>query len=76
MFMKKEKRIPLQKKIWCKIRCYQQLHDISDVELAASLDVSIRTINGYDKDSGNISLQRLDKFLYLYDMTITELLNV
>ena len=30
---KKEKRISLYKKIWCKIRYWQSLYDVSDTEL-------------------------------------------
>ena len=73
--MKKEKRITLQKKIWCKIRYYQQLHDISDTDLASSMGISIRTLKEYDKDASPISLQKLDIFLYLYNLTLSELFN-
>jgi transcriptional regulator with XRE-family HTH domain len=73
--MKKEKRITLYKKIWCKIRYWQSLNDISDEELATHLGVSIRTIKEYDKDASNITLQKLDRFLYLYDLSLNELLN-
>lgn len=73
--MKKEKRITLQKKIWCKIRYYQQLNDISDTDLASSMGVSIRTLKEYDKDASPISLQKLDIFLYLYNLTLSELFN-
>ncbi len=34
---KKEKRISLYKKIWCKIRYWQSIYDVSDTELAAYL---------------------------------------
>lgn len=73
--MKKEKRITLYKKIWCKIRYWQNLNDIPDEELATHLGVSIRTIKEYDKDASNITLQKLDRFLYLYDLSLNELLN-
>lgn len=73
--MKKEKRITLYKKIWCKIRYWQNLNDIPDEELATHLEISIRTIKEYDKDASNITLQKLDRFLYLYDLSLNELLN-
>ena len=41
---KRENRITLYKKIWCKIRYWQQLKDISDNELANDLDVAERTL--------------------------------
>ncbi len=43
--MRKEKRISLYKKIWCKIRYWQNLKDISDSELAAYLNVGERTLH-------------------------------
>ncbi len=35
--MKKMPRITLYKKVWCKIRYWQNLRDIADAELAADL---------------------------------------
>ena len=40
--MKREKRIALYKKIWCKIRYWQSLKDVTDTELAAYLQVTER----------------------------------
>ena len=39
----KQKHIPLQKTIWCKIRYWQLLHDWTDDELAMYLNCSTRT---------------------------------
>ena len=49
--MRKEKRITLYKKIWCKIRYWQNLRDISDSELASCLHIGERTLKEYDKDA-------------------------
>jgi len=73
--MKNVKRIPLQKLIWCKIRYYQQLRDISNQLLSETLGVSERTLKEYDKDACNITLEKIDRFLAAYNMTLTELVS-
>lgn len=71
--MKKEKRISTHKIIWCKIRYYQQLHDISDEELAKYLEISPRTLKTYDINAQNITLGMLDKFLYAANIDLQKL---
>lgn len=73
---KRENRITLHKKIWCKIRYWQQLKDIPDNELANDLDVAERTLKEYDKNAGNISLYRLDRFLYVNNLTLSDLFEM
>lgn len=70
--MRKEKRISLYKKIWCKIRYWQNLKDISDSELAAYLNVGERTLHEYDKSAKNITLEKIDNFLYVNDMELAD----
>lgn len=72
---KRIERITLYKLIWCKIRYYQQLHNISDEELAMSLNVHIRTLHEYDKNAENVTLGRVDSFLYINNITLDELIN-
>lgn len=72
--MRKEKHISLYKKIWCKIRYWQNLKDISDSELAAYLNVGERTLHEYDKSAKNITLEKIDNFLYVNDMELADLL--
>ena len=72
----KQQRITLHKKIWCKIRYWQQLNDISDGQLSNDLDVAERTLKEYDKNSGNISLYKLDRFLYVNNLTLPELFDM
>lgn len=74
--MRKEKRISLYKKIWCKIRYWQNLKDISDGELAAYLNVGERTLHEYDKNAKNITLEKIDNFLYVNDMELADLLTL
>lgn len=74
--MRKEKRISLYKKIWCKIRYWQNLKDISDSDLAAYLNVGERTLHEYDKNAKNITLERIDNFLYVNDMELADLLSL
>ena len=74
--MCKEKRISLYKKIWCKIRYWQNLKDISDCELAAYLNVGERTLHEYDKNAKNITLEKIDNFLYVNNMELNELLSL
>lgn len=73
--MNKTKRITFQKHVWCKIRYYQKINDISETDLASYLDVTERTLKDYDKDSSNITLSKIDRFLYINDLTISDLLN-
>lgn len=72
---RKIERITLYRLIWCKIRYYQQLHDISDEELARSLNVHIRTLHEYDKCADNVTLGRIDSFLLINNITLDELIN-
>lgn len=73
--MKKQSRIHLYKLVWCKIRYYQQLHDINDENLANSLGVRLRTLKEYDKSAENITLGKLDSFLYINNLNLNDLLN-
>ena len=72
--MKKDKRITIYKKIWCKIRYWQSLKDVSDTELAAYLQVCERTLRDYDKNARNITLEKVDNFLAVNSMELDELL--
>lgn len=72
--MKKENRISLYKKIWCKIRYWQSLRDVSNTELAAYLQVSERTLHEYDKNAKNITLEKVDNFLYINNMELADLM--
>lgn len=72
----KTKRIPFQKMIWCKIRYYQHLHDISNSQLASTMGVIERTLKEYDKDSCNITLEKIDRFLLSNQITIKELIEL
>lgn len=72
----KQQRITLHKKIWCKIRYWQQLNDIPDNQLSNDLDVVERTLREYDKNAGNISLYKLDRFLYINNLTLSELFEM
>ena len=74
--IKRDNRITLYKKIWCKIRYWQQLNDVSDNQLANDLDVAERTLKEYDKNAGNISLHRLDRFLYVNNLTLSDLFEM
>lgn len=74
--MKKEKRIALYKKIWCKIRYWQSLKDISDSELANYLQVGERTLHEYDKNAKNITLEKIDNFLYVNNMELADLFSM
>ena len=70
--MKREKNIPLYKKVWCKVRYWQGLCDISDNELAAQLRVSPRTLHEYDKNARNVTLEKIDLFLRTNGLDISD----
>lgn len=72
----RNKRISLDKIIWCKIRYYQQLYEVSDDDLAARLGVCARTLFNYDKDAKNLTIGNIDNFLNLTSMTLQELMNL
>lgn len=74
--MKKEKRVALYKKIWCKIRYWQSLKDVSDSELANYLQVGERTLHEYDKNAKNITLEKIDNFLYVNNMELSDLFSM
>lgn len=67
-------RKPLYKLLWCKIRYYQKLNDMSNIELAAYIGVSERTLLEYDKSAENITLGKLENFLMSENMDIEDLL--
>jgi len=74
MMAKNTKRITLYKRIWCKVRYWQNLRDISDAELASYLQVGERTLHEYDKSAENITLGRVDNLLYVTGMEFNELM--
>lgn len=73
---KKAPRITLYKRIWCKIRYWQNLKDVSDSELAAYLQISDRTLKEYDRSAQHITLEKLDNFLYVNNLDFNELMTL
>lgn len=71
----KKKTIPIYKKLWCKIRYYQQLHDLSNADLAAFIGVSERTLSEYDKDAANLTLGKVDSFLKSEEISLKDLFD-
>ena len=71
---RKGQRITLHRRIWCKIRYWQQLREVSDSELASYLQVSERTLHEYDKSAENVTLGRVDNLLYLTGMDFNDLM--
>ena len=71
---KKAQRITLYKKIWAKVRYWQNLNDISDAELASYLQVGERTLHDYDKSAENVTLGRVENLLYVTGMELDELM--
>ena len=72
----KKKEVALNKRIWCKIRYYQQLNDLTNAELAAYLGVCERTLAEYDKNAEAITLGKIDKFLQSEDINLEELMSL
>lgn len=73
---KKNQRITLYKKIWCKIRYWQNLRDIPDSELASYLQVGERTLREYDKLAQHITLEKVDNFLYVTGLELNDLMTL
>ena len=74
--MRKMPRITLYKKVWCKIRYWQNLRDIADAELAAALQIGERTLHEYDKCAKHITLEKVDNFLEVNHMALDELMTL
>ncbi len=71
---KKAARITLYRRVWCKIRYWQQLKEISDAELASYLQVGERTLHQYDISAENVTLGRVDNLLYVTGMELDDLM--
>lgn len=71
---KKAARITLYRRIWCKIRYWQQLREISDAELASYLQVGERTLHQYDISAENVTLGRVDNLLHVTGMELNDLM--
>lgn len=52
------------------------LYDVSDEELSVTLGVVERTMKEYDKDSKNITLDKIEKFLVASGMSLDQLLQI
>lgn len=73
---RKSQRIPLYKHIWCKIRYWQNLKDISDTELALYLQVGERTLREYDKSAKHVTLEKVDNLLSITGMELNDLMSL
>ncbi|MBQ8012647.1 MAG: hypothetical protein IJ265_13940 [Oscillospiraceae bacterium] len=73
---KKNQRITLYKRIWCKIRYWQNLRDVTDTELALYLQVGERTLREYDKSAWHITLEKIDNLLSTIGMELDELMSL
>ncbi len=73
---KKAARITLYRRIWCKIRYWQQLKEVSDAELASYMQVTERTLREYDKSAQHITLEKIDNLLYIIGMDFNELMTL
>lgn len=73
---KKNQRITLYKRIWCKIRYWQNLRDVTDTELALYLQVGERTLREYDKSARHITLEKIDNLLSITGMELDDLMSL
>ena len=64
------------KKPMYKIRYWQALNNVNDSELAASLQISDRTLKEYDRSAQHITLEKLDNFLYVNNLDFNELMTL
>ena len=71
----KANKVPLHRRIWCKIRCWQKINEVDDETLARYLMLSVRTLREYDSDAGHLSLERLENFMASTGLTIDMLVN-
>ena len=73
---KKNQRITLYKRIWCKIRYWQNLRDVTDTELASYLQVGERTLREYDKSAQHVTLEKIDNLLSVTGMELNDLMSL
>ena len=74
--MNKTDRISVHDQVWWKMRYYQKTRRISDAQLAKDIQVSIRTIKDYDTDPRTVSLEKVENFLYVNNLTLSELIVI
>lgn len=55
---------------------WQSLKDVTDTEFATYLQVSERTLHEYNKNAKNITLEKVDCFLYMNDMELADLMSL
>ena len=65
----------LSRLIWCRIRFFQSLNEVSNEKLAKTLGVMPRTLYTYDKTAGNITLNQLESFIDEYSLSIEQLIS-
>jgi len=73
---KKSTRITLYKRIWCKIRYWQNLRDVTDAELASYLQIGERTLREYDKSAQHVTLEKIDNLLSVTGMELNDLMSL
>lgn len=73
---KKSTRITLYKRIWCKIRYWQNLRDVTDAELASYLQIGERTLREYDKSAQHVTLEKVDNLLSITGMELNDLMSL
>lgn len=73
---KKTQRITLYKRIWCKIRYWQNLRDVTDAELASYLKIGERTLREYDKSAQHVTLEKIDNLLSITGMELNDLMSL
>ena len=73
---RKPERTPvtIQLIVWSNIRKYQYLLRMTDDQLSDSLGVTTRTLYTYDKDPSNLTLEKIEHFLNVTGIEITELI--
>ena len=49
---------------------------MSDIQLAAFLNVGVRTLSDYDKDAKNITLDKVENFLAANNLQLTDLISL
>lgn len=72
----KSTRITLYKRIWCKIRYWQNLRDVTDAELASYLQIGERTLREYDKSAQHVTLEKIDNLLSVTGMELNDLMSL
>ena len=65
-------RFSISKKMWFKIRYWQNMLELTDVQLASFIGVCDKTLRALDKNCGTMTIDKVENFIVVNNMTFEE----